>query len=33
MEKMYINPLFRCLCIVMDYCEGGDMFHKIAKQK
>ena len=26
MEKM-------CLCIVMDYCEGGDMFNKIAKQK
>jgi NIMA (never in mitosis gene a)-related kinase len=26
MEKM-------CLCIVMDYCEGGDMFHRIAKQK
>lgn len=24
---------FRCLCIVMDYCEGGDMFNKIAKQK
>lgn len=23
----------RCLCIVMDYCEGGDMFHKIARQK
>lgn len=26
MEKM-------CLCIVMDYCEGGDMFNLIAKQK
>jgi len=23
----------RCLCIVMDYCEGGDMYHKIAKQR
>lgn len=22
-----------CLCIVMDYCEGGDMFNLIAKQK
>ncbi len=26
MEKM-------CLCIVMDFCEGGDMFSKIARQK
>jgi len=23
----------RCLCIVMDYADGGDMFKKIAKQK
>lgn len=23
----------RCLCIVMDYADGGDMFQKIAKQK
>lgn len=23
----------RCLCIVMDYADGGDMFQMIAKQK
>ena len=23
----------RCLCIVMDYADGGDMYQKIAKQK
>jgi NIMA (never in mitosis gene a)-related kinase len=23
----------RCLCIVMDYADGGDMYHKIAEQK
>lgn len=23
----------RCLCIVMDYADGGDMYRKIAKQK
>jgi NIMA (never in mitosis gene a)-related kinase len=23
----------RCLCIVMDYADGGDLFTKIAKQK
>eukprot|EP00358_Blepharisma_japonicum_P005070 CAMPEP_0202944944 /NCGR_PEP_ID=MMETSP1395-20130829/5881_1 /ASSEMBLY_ACC=CAM_ASM_000871 /TAXON_ID=5961 /ORGANISM="Blepharisma japonicum, Strain Stock R1072" /LENGTH=346 /DNA_ID=CAMNT_0049644391 /DNA_START=83 /DNA_END=1123 /DNA_ORIENTATION=- len=23
----------RCLCIVMDYADGGDMYNKIAKQK
>lgn len=31
-EDVSFGPL-RCLCIVMDYCEGGDMFHKIARQK
>lgn len=23
----------RCLCIVMDYADGGDMYTRIAKQK
>lgn len=23
----------KCLCIVMDYADGGDMYTKIAKQK
>lgn len=23
----------RCLCIVMDFADGGDMYSKIAKQK
>lgn len=23
----------RCLCIVMDFADGGDMYTKIAKQK
>ena len=23
----------RCLCIVMDYAEGGDLYSRIAKQK
>ena len=23
----------RCLCIVMDYADGGDMYTKIANQK
>lgn len=23
----------RCICIVMDYADGGDMYRKIAKQK
>ncbi len=23
----------RCLCIVMDYCDGGDMYTKINQQK
>lgn len=32
-KKCIFYPYPRCLCIVMDYCEGGDMFHKIAKQK
>lgn len=36
---MYINKLFSfvteagCLYIVMDYCEGGDLFKKINAQK
>ena len=42
MSSLIVNPLWkkctftcylRCLCIVMDYCEGGDMYHKIAKQR
>lgn len=33
MEKKYIfnHILNRCLCIVMDYADGGDLYAKIAK--
>jgi len=34
MEKKFIfclNYFYRCLCIVMDYADGGDLYTKIAK--
>ena len=31
-EKKYnILVILRCLCIVMDYADGGDLYAKIAK--
>ena len=30
---MLIDNFSGCLSIVMDYCEGGDMFNKINQQK
>lgn len=30
-SKILILNLSRCLCIVMDYADGGDLYAKIAK--
>lgn len=29
----FIFIILRCLCIVMDFADGGDLYAKIAKQK